>query len=128
MTREKVSRIVAAVAATGFILSAALLASSYESVADSARQSPPDVASLLPALWLSLTVAMTIFGAIVAFASRSQTDVRLMLFLAASFPAITGAFFLRFLGLGTPAIILLTVAGLTLVAGILRPRPTRAAA
>jgi len=127
MTREKVSRIVAAVAATGFILSAALLASSYESVADSARQSPPDVASLLPALWLSLTVAMTIFGAIVAFASRSQTDVRLMLFLAASFPAITGAFFLR-LGLGTPAIILLTVAGLTLVAGILRPRPTRAAA
>ena len=131
MTRDASARLLTGLSAAAFVLSAALLASSYGSVVDSARQAPPDVATLVPALWLSFAIAMLVFGAVVVSTLR-RTDVgaRTTLLFAASFPAASGICFARFLGFGSATTILIFVAVLTLAAAAIRPSGvmTRAAA
>jgi hypothetical protein len=110
------------VAAAAFLLSALLLGSSYGSVVSSARNAPADIATLVPALWLSLASAMLIFAAIVmSTVRRGDAGARLILLLAGLFPAASGICFAAFLGLGSATTILIVVSLLTLVASAVRP-------
>ena len=122
MTRDRMARVLTWVAAAAFLLSAVLLGSSYGSVVSSASNAPADIATLVPALWLSLASAMLIFGAIVVSTiRRSDAGTRLTLLLAGLFPAASGICFARFLGLGSATTILIVVSLLTLVASAVRP-------
>jgi hypothetical protein len=122
MTRDRAARWLTGISAATFLLSAALLGSSYGSVAASAANAPADVATLVPALWLSLASAKLVFGAVVAsITRRTDTEARLTLLLVALFPAASGACFARFLGFGSATTILALVSLLTLLAAAVRP-------
>jgi uncharacterized membrane protein len=121
MTREATIRFLTGLSAAAFLLSAALLVSSYRSIVASAQQAPADIATLVPALWLAFTAAMIVFGVIVtATTRRDGLNPRLTLFLVALFPTATGICFVRFLGFMSVTVILFIVAGLTLAAAAMR--------
>ena len=121
MARLQVARLLAWLAVVGFFLAAALLLSSYSSVAASGRQAPADVATLLPALWLDLAIALIVFGLIVALTARAVSGAGPFLLLAGCFPIATALVWFRFLGFGPAAVILLVVGGLTLGAAAISP-------
>jgi len=99
MTRAGTTRLLAGLSAAAFLLSAALLVSSYGSIVTSAQRAPADIATLIPALWLAFAVAMIVFGVIMAATTRRDgLNPRLTLFLVALFPTATGMYFVRFLG------------------------------
>jgi hypothetical protein len=122
MTRDGTARLLTGVSAAAFLLSAALLGSSYGSVVTSAKNAPADIATLVPALWLSLASAMLVFGVLVGSTTRrADAGARLTLLLAALFPAASGICFAAFLGFGSATTILILVAVLTFAAAAVRP-------
>lgn len=122
MTRHRAALILTGISAAGFFITAALLLSSYSSVVESAGQSPADIAALVPALWLSFTVAMVACGLMVASALRTSTPTPTsVLVLSAAFPMMAGIFFWRFLGFDSASGIFLVVGVLTLAAAVALP-------
>lgn len=58
MSSAKVGSIVTGIASAALFLSAALVVSSYGSVVESAAETPYDIRTLVPTLWLALSIAM----------------------------------------------------------------------
>jgi len=123
MTRQRAGSIVAALAAVGFIATAALHSTGYNSVTRLAMQSPTEFHALVPALWLAFAFDLTVVGLIVGVvALRPSTTGRLILAIAAACPISAAGLQLWFLGFIPPTGILLGVGGLTLVAAGVLPR------
>jgi hypothetical protein len=120
MRRQQLARIVAGFAAIGFLGTAALHSTGYDSVAQLAAEVPSDLAPVMPALWLVFSLDLTIVGLIVAaVAYRPAPPGRLVLVIAAFCPLGAAALQLLFIGFVPPTALLLTVGALTLGAAVL---------
>lgn len=117
MTRTRLGSILAGIAAAGFLGTAWLHSTGYDSVTELAAAGPDDLQALMPALWLVFSLDLAILGLIVAIVAwRPTGSVRLILLVAALGPIGAAALQLRFLGFVPPTAILLALGALTLAA------------
>jgi hypothetical protein len=117
MTRARLGSILAALAAVGYLATAWLHSTGYDSVTELAAAGPSDLAALAPALWLVFSLDLVILGLIVAVTAwRPTGPARLVLLVAAFGPLGAAALQLRYLGFIPPTAILLVLGALTLVA------------
>jgi hypothetical protein len=122
MIRRQVGSVITAVAAIGFLATAAYHSSGYSSVVRMAAEAPERVRSLLPMLWLGISFDFTIVGLIVAVvALRPRGPARIILAVAAICPFAAAGLQLRFIGFIPPTAILIGVGVMTLVAAIILP-------
>ena len=124
MARERLGRVLAGLAALGYVGTAALHSTGYSSVATLALDVPSDLGPLMPALWLVFSLDLTVLGLMVAvIAWRPGVMGRILLPLAALSPLGVAGLQLRFIGFVPPTAILLGVAGLTFTAAAVLPGP-----
>lgn len=117
MTRRSVGRGIAGVAAAGFLATAWLHSTGYDSVTELAGTGPPDLEMLMPALWLSFSFDLVVVGLIVAaIAWRPSAAGRAVLAIAALAPLAAAGLQLRFIGFIPPTAILIALGGITLTA------------
>jgi hypothetical protein len=118
--------IVAAVAAVGFLGTAALHGTGYDTIVELAAEVPSDLAPVIPALWLAFSLDLAIVGLIVAVVAwRRPRGGPAILILAAMQPLGVAILQLSSIGFVPPTAILLTLALITIVAGaLLRARPS----
>jgi hypothetical protein len=123
MTRQKTGSIIAALAAIGFIGTAALHSTGYESISQLSAEVPNELQVLVPALWIAFSLDLTVLGLIVAVISWGRPPGRrLILALAALCPIGAAVLQIFFLGFIPPTGILLGVGGLALIAAGVLPR------
>jgi hypothetical protein len=129
MTRHQVGRIVAGLAAVGFLGTAGLHSTGYDSVSQLATEITSDLGLVMPALWLIFSLDLAVIGLIVAaVAYRPAPPGRPILVIAAACPLGAAALQLRFIGFVFPTAILLAVGALTLTAAaVLAPESSRPA-
>jgi hypothetical protein len=122
MTRRQVGSVITAVAAIGFLATAAYHSSGYSSIVRAAAEAPERVRSLLPMLWLGISFDFTVVGlilAVVAFCPGGPA--RIILALAAICPFAAAGLQIHFIGFIPPTAILLGVGVVTLVGAIILP-------
>lgn len=125
MTRQKAGSIIAGIAAAGFIGTAAIHSTGYDSISRLAKQAPPDLGAVVPALWLAFSLDLCVVGLIMAIiAFRPRMFIRSVLVVAALCPLSAAALQLWFLGFIPPTAILLSVGGLTIIAAGVLPGTT----
>ncbi len=126
ITRQRAGSIIAAVAAIGFIGTAALHSTGYDSISQLSVGTPHKLQILIPALWLAFSLDLTVLGLIVAVISwQHPPGSRLILAIAALCPIGAALLQIRFLGFIPPTGILLGVGGIALVAAGVLPRNGR---
>jgi len=117
MNRNHTGRIVAGVAAAGFITTAAWHATGYTTVTRLAEQAPDDLRPLIPALWLAISIDLTIAGLIVAIVAVRPTPVgRIIVAIAAMMPLAIAGLQMAYLGFIPPTVLLLLDGALALAA------------
>jgi len=122
MNRQRAGAIVAALASVGFIATAALHSTGYDSVTRLSMHAPTELHALVPALWLSFAFNLTVVGLVVGVvAFRPGSAGRLILTIAAACPMSAAGLQLWFLGFIPPTGLLLAIGGLTLVAAGILP-------
>lgn len=124
MTRRKTGSILAGVGCLGFLATAWLHSTGYDSVSEAAADMPSDLGALMPALWLMFSFDLVFFGLIVGvIAYRPPATARIILWIAALAPLATAGLQLRFLGVIPPTAILIVLGAITFAAGaFLGPR------
>ncbi len=123
MTRQRAGSILSGISAAGFLGTALLHSTGYDSVTRLAEQAPAELRAMAPALWLVFSFDLVVLGLIVAvFAIRPSSVGRIVLVLAALCPLSAAVLQLRFFGFIPPTAILLAVGGLTLIAAAVLPR------
>lgn len=130
MTRLAVGRTLTGLAALGFLATAGLHSTGYDTVTQLAAEVPFDLGPVMPALWLMFSIDLAIIGLIVATVAYCPVPLaRLILVIAAFSPLGAAGLQLRFIGFVPPTAILLAVGALTLgAAAVLPPRPPAPAA
>ena len=122
MTRQQIGSVITAVAATGFLGTAALHTAGYSSVVRSSAQAPEMLRGLLPLLWLAVAFDLVVLGLIVAVvALRPGGPARIILAVAAICPLAAAGLQIRFIGFIPPTAILIGVAVVTLIGAIALP-------
>jgi hypothetical protein len=123
MKRRRVASVVTVLAGVGYIATAALHATGYDSVTGLAEQGPDELRALMPALWLIFSVDLVVLGLIIlVIAWRPLGAGKIILAIAALYPLAAAALQVHFLGFIPPTAILLGVAGLALAAAVTTPR------
>jgi hypothetical protein len=116
MSRGSIGRLLAAVAAAGFVGTAALHATGYPSVTRLSSEVRGRLGAAIPGLWLAFSVDLAVLGMIMGVvALRPGPGTRLILALASLCPLSAAALQMHFLGFIPPTAILLGV-GLTAAA------------
>jgi hypothetical protein len=122
VTRARVARASAGLAALGFLGTAALHATGYGSIVRAASGVPGMVGRLMPALWLVVSVDLTVLGAIVGvLALRPLGPARPILAIVAVCPLAAAALQLRFIGFIPPTALLIGLGGLALATAAIWP-------
>lgn len=122
MTRQKLGRILAGMAAFGFIGTAILHYTGYDSIIQLAEKGPEELQVLVPALWLSFSINLIIPGTIVAvIAFRPSRLSRLILIILALCPISAAILQILFLGFIPPTAILFADGILAIVAAGILP-------
>ncbi|MDH3455471.1 MAG: hypothetical protein OER90_01400 [Gemmatimonadota bacterium] len=118
--------IVAAVAAVGFLGTAALHSTGYGTVVELAAEVPSDLAPVIPALWLAFSLDLAVVGLIVAVVAwRQPRGSPAILLLAALQPLGAAILQLTSIGFVPPTAILLILALITIIAAAaVRSRPS----
>jgi len=126
MSRQRIGFVLAVFTAVGFVATAGLHFTGYDSVSALARQAPGDLGVLVPALWLAFSLDLTVIGLIVAVATgRAEANSRAILAVAALCPLGAAALQLRFIGFIPPTAVLLVLGGLALTAAAVGPARER---
>lgn len=114
MMRERVARFLAGVAFLGFLGTAALHSTAYDSVVRLAEDVPGFMGRVMPALWLAFSLGLTVLGLIVGILAWRPRDVaRPILAITALFPLSAAGLQLRFIGFVPPTGILIALGALT---------------
>ena len=120
MKRGRAGRVVAGVAALGFLATAALHSTGYPSITRLATGVPGMLGAAMPALWLAFSIDLIVVGVVVALvAIRPGPSARLILGVAAVCPLGAAGLQIRFIGFVPPTAILLAVGFVTLTAAVL---------
>jgi len=127
--RTKVPSFLGIATALGFLATAGLHATGYSSVAALARRASGELGALVPALWLSFSVDLSVVGVILGFAAWRPTRLSRVVFACAGFlPASAAGLQLAYLGFIPPTAILIALAVAAWATAILmraHPEPRR---
>lgn len=122
MTRHRAATILTGVAAAGFLGTAALHGTGYDSVSALAAEVPSELGPVMPALWLIFSFDLVILGLIVGLVAYRPAPIgRLILVIAALSPLGAAGLQLRFIGFVPPTAILLGLSAVTLAAAAVLP-------
>lgn len=117
MNRNQTGRIVAGLAAVGFVTTAAWHATGYTTVTRLAEQAPEELRPLIPALWLVISIDLTIAGLIVAVVAVRPAPVgRIIVAIVGMMPLAIAGLQMAYLGFIPPTVLLLLDAALALTA------------
>lgn len=130
MTRRRIGTALTVVAALAFFATAGIHSTGYSSVTALTADASPDLAALVPALWLAFSMDLVVVGLIVGVvAFGTVRGGRPILFCAALNPLGAAGLQVYYLGFIPPTAVLLTVATLTLAAAAVgSPQRTKAEA
>ena len=122
MTRRQGARLLAGLSALGFLGTAGLHSTGYDSVARLARDVPGMMGQVMPALWLIFSLDLTILGLIVGVLVLRPADVaRPILMIAALCPLAAAGLQVRFIGFVPPTALLVVLGVLTLASAATWP-------
>jgi hypothetical protein len=108
------------VAAVGYLATAWLHGTGFGPVTAAAALGPPELAALVPALWLSFSLDLVVLGLIAAVVAwRPSAAGRLVLAVAALTPLGAAGLQMRFLGFIPPTGLLIALGSITLTAATL---------
>ncbi len=125
MNRNKFASLITAVSAVGFIATAGLHSTGYDSIVALAGQAPPDLRSVLPALWLMFSFDLFILGLILSVtAIWPFGNARFIVAIAGLCPISAAVLQLIYVGFIPPAAILICLGVLCFVAAVLNPTPS----
>ena len=126
MTRAQLGSLLTGLAGAGFLGTAALHGTGYDSVTQLAAQGPAELQALMPALWVAFSLDLVVIGLILAVVARRPIPRdRLLLAVAAFSPVGAALLQIRFLGFIPPSAILLALGAFTLTAAVVVPPATR---
>jgi hypothetical protein len=115
----KRGRILAAATSVGFFAVAALHGSGYAGISRMASGAGDDLRVLVPMLWVSFSVDLTVLGLIVAVAAlRPNRALRIPVALAGVVPAAAAVLQIVSMGFIPPTAILIALAVLTWTAAV----------
>lgn len=127
MTRVQLGSLFTGLAGAGFLGTAALHGTGYDSVTQLAARGPAELQALAPALWLAFSLDLVIIGLILAVVARRPIPRdRAVLAVAALSPIGAALLQIRFLGFILPTAILLALGAFTLTAAVVVPPAERA--
>jgi len=122
MTRFRSARCLTGLASFGFLSTAALHSTGYDSIVDLSRDVPGAMGAVMPALWLVFSSDLAVLGLIVGVLAIRPTDVaRPVLTIAACCPLVAAGLQLRFIGFVPPTALLLALGVLTFVSAAVWP-------
>ena len=114
MTRDRGARLLAGLAAFGFLGTAALHSTGYDSIVHMAKNVPGFLGHVMPALWLAFSLDLTVLGLIVGILALRPADVgRPILVIAALCPLAAAGLQLKFIGFIPPTGLLIALGVLT---------------
>lgn len=114
MTRDQVARLLAGLAALGFLGTATLHSTGYDSIERLAKNVPGVFGQVMPALWLAFSLDLTVLGLIVGTVALRPADVgRPILVIAALCPLAAAGLQLKFIGFIPPTGLLMALGVLT---------------
>ena len=122
MTRGQAARLTAGAAAIGFLGTAMLHSTGYDSIARLTKQVPGVWSQVMPALWLAFSIDLTVLGLIVGVLALRPSDVaRPILVIVALCPLCAAGLQLKFIGFVPPTGFLLALGILTCAAAAAWP-------
>jgi hypothetical protein len=122
MTRGRVARLLTGLAALGFLGTAGLHSTGYDSIVRLASDVPGVMGQVMPALWLVFSFDLTVLGLIVGVLALRPGDVaRPILMIAALCPLGAAGLQIRFIGFVPPTALLITLGVLTLASAATWP-------
>lgn len=74
MTRDRGARLLAGVAALGFLGTAVLHSTGYQSIVHVAKDVPGTLGQIMPSLWLVFSIDLTVLGVVVGFIWRLPAE------------------------------------------------------
>ena len=114
MTRNRVARLLTGLAGLGFVGTAALHSTGYDSIVRLAKDVPGVMGEVMPALWLAFSFDLTVLGLIVGIlAIRPAQVARPILVVAALCPFGAAGLQLQYIGFVPPTAILIALGVLT---------------
>ncbi len=119
----------AGLSSLGFLGTALLHGTGYDSIVRLANDVPGPIGRLMPGLWLVFSFDLTVLGLILAvLVLRPGDAARPVLVIAALCPLAAAGLQLWLIGFVPPTALLIAVGTLTLASGITWPPPSRAVA
>jgi hypothetical protein len=124
MSRDRIGSGLLLVAGLGFLITAGLHLTGFDSVLRLVSDVPDDLKALGPALWLSFSLDYVVLGLVLLAAWLGATPSRLVVAAVAIAPIGAAWLQVQFLGFIPPTVILIVLGVLTFAAaGLLNPQP-----
>ena len=122
MTRHRRARLLTGLSALGFLGTAWLHSTGYDSVVRVASDVPGMMGQIMPGLWLIFSFDLTTLGLILGVLALRPAEVaRPILVIAALCPLAAAGLQVRFIGFVPPTALLLSVGVLTLLSAVAWP-------
>lgn len=122
MTRKQVARLLAAVACLGFLGTAGLHSTGYDSAVRLAEQVPGVIGEVIPMIWLAFSIDLAVIGLIVGILVVRPRDVaRPILVVSSICPFAAAGLQLASIGFVPPTAILIGLGIVTLAGAVVWP-------